>query len=125
MHYPAPGGISGNWAWGQRAFWLYPGQTVSFSVGSGTSLPSSIRQWKWAVYWNETNLNAVSDIDIEVWDTCTNTRVAYQWDYDLRNRIQLRDAEIWGRCLEMRVKAYYVDSPRLVWSADFYHGSVD
>lgn len=124
MHFPASASLVGPWLWEQRTFWLNPGQVVTFPLASGGAVPAGVRQWKWASYWNEANLNAVSDVDVQVWDTCTNTQLASQFDFDLRNRVDLRDSQIAGRCIEMRVIAYSLTAPLFIWSADFYHGAI-
>lgn len=92
---------------------------------------SLIRQWKWATFWLEPNLDAVADIDFKVVDTCPPGGgppqiVAWDTSYNLRSHFVLTQSQISGRCLEMQAIGFNVPSGgRVVWSADYYHSGQD
>lgn len=110
-------------AFGYRWFTLNEGQTVSWNVGPNLQEPSQVTQWKWAVTWFESDFESVASIAFEVWDTCSNTRMAYSNSGNgFRRSFQLFGSDVAGRCLQMR--AIGVDVPaggRTIYSADYYH----
>lgn len=124
MHYPSSENLAAPWGWGWRSFTIHDDETVTWPVGSGTALSSSIKEWSWALAWFENSLTSVSDIDILVFDTCSpgSPAVAYDLSYDIRTRISLKQSDISGKCLEMRAVGYSVPpSGTTVYSADFFH----
>lgn len=122
-HWPSSADLVAPWGWGWRSVTIYPGQTVTWPVGSGGPLSSSITQWKWAVLWAPSNLDAVPDIDFYVDDTCAGGGVlAYDMGYDVRARFRLDQSQISGRCLQMRAVAYSVPPEGVTfYSADYFH----
>jgi hypothetical protein len=122
MHWPDDPDLAAPWGWGLRSFTILNGQTVSWAVGSIGPEPAGVSVWKAAMTWFETNLNAMADIDIEVWDVCANQLMAKQIDFDTRNRLGLKDSsKIVGRCLEVRVHGFTVPSGgRTVYVTDYF-----
>ncbi|MBK7583132.1 MAG: S8 family serine peptidase [Myxococcales bacterium] len=119
--------LTGPWGWGWRQVTVYNGQTVKWTVGDAGPESSWVRQWKWATFWHEPNLDSVADIDFKVVNTCPaggGPPEVIAWDnsYNLRSHFVFTQSIISGRCLEMQAIGYNVPSGgRVVWSADYYH----
>lgn len=127
MWFPSSNSLLAPWGWGTHTFLIHQGETVAFTVGDAGPESNAVDEWTWAVTWYVSDLNAVDDIDISVWNTCpagggAAQQIASQTDFDYRNRIRLAANEIGGRCLEMRVYGFAV-RPEGMWvdMADMFH----
>jgi subtilisin family serine protease len=128
MHTPSDDSLVSPWTWGYDYFTVYPGPPIVRPVHDGGPIPSGVTQWKWAVFWEESNLNSVADITIEVFDDCHPTKQVIpggsDWSYNLVKKISLRNSEvpIVGKCLMMRIIPVNVPSSgRVLYTADYYH----
>jgi hypothetical protein len=119
--------LTAPYGWGTHISHISTGTTAKFTVGDAGPEPANITEWKWAVQWPESNLQAISDVDIYVYNTCPAggggpVLVASQTDYDYRNRIRLTTADISGKCLEMWIYGQNVASGGIdVYSVDMFH----
>ena len=124
MHWPSSRSLVAPWGWGWRTFVIHSGETVAWTVGDAGAEYSSVKQMKWAFFWDEPDMNSVSDIMIELWDTCPQAggeeRIMYDNTFNLNKRIKYFD--VGGRCLEMRASALQTppDGTR-IYSADYFH----
>ena len=126
LHWPSGSDLTGPWAWGWRAVHLYPGNSVTWPVGSGGILPGTVTLWKWAVLWTASDLGAVPDVDLYVEDNCGGGNptqiIVSDVGYDVRARFRLTQAHLMARCLRMRATAYSVPPGGVtIYSADYYH----
>lgn len=127
MHWPENTNMGSPWGWGWRAFTMYPGSVVTWTVGDAAAESSSINGWKWAFMWFEDDLSASADIVIDVYDSCNgNTVVTSDNSYSTRKTIRLSGSQVRNRCLVMRATAIGVPAAgRVVYSADYFHSGND
>lgn len=126
MHWPSLDDLDAPAGWGWRATTISQGETVSWPVDTSGAESSSITQWKWAVMWDEPDLDNVADIDWYIYDTCPSgggeTLVASDTAYGLRSHFVLFAGNISGKCLVMRAYGYKIPAGgRTFYSADYYH----
>jgi Subtilase family len=125
-HYPSNDSLTAPWGWGYWSFVIQQGQTVEWQVWDAGPENPSITQWKWAFTWFDPDLNATSDIVIEVRNGCPapGNPIVIREDYsfDSRKGLRLWGSSISGRCLVMRAHAYETPSGGTrVYTADYFH----
>lgn len=117
------GGVTAPSWWGWSRITVYDSDYISIDVNDSAAEPSGATEYKVAAVWFPSDLGDVSDIDVELWDSCTNSFIATQNDYDYHNRLRLTGAQVSGRCLQVRLRGFSVKAGgEYVYLAHMYHG---
>ncbi|MEL6344379.1 MAG: S8 family serine peptidase [Myxococcota bacterium] len=120
----------GPWNWGWKTFRVYEDEVIRYTVGDSGPEPDTLTELSWAVTWFESDLTAISDVLISLYDVCPEgggeTLLAADTSFGFRKRLQLTDDDVMGglggRCLEMRVHALATGMDGvLIYSADLEH----
>ncbi len=125
-HLPTSANMTGPWGWGWRAATLTAGSELLVNVGTSGPESASVTTWKSALIWFDNDLEATSDVTIEVLNTCPSgggppVLVEYDNSYYLRKRVRLNQSQISGRCLQTRIRAW--ETPpggTTIYHADYY-----
>lgn len=110
------------WAWSRIT--VYDSDYISIDVNTSGAEPSGTTEYKVAAIWFPSDLGDVSDIDVELWDTCVPSGfIATQNDYDYHNRLRLTGTQVSGKCLQVRLRGFSVKpGGEYVYLAHMYHG---
>lgn len=107
------------WGWESIPLAVYDAQWVTIDIGD---IPTGISEFKVVATWFPWDLSDVSDVDMEVWNTTTNTCVAFQNDYDYHNRIRVNGSEVAGAHLQLKLHGWSVRlGGEAVYVAWMYH----
>jgi hypothetical protein len=111
MRWPESGnGMTPSWWWGWQRITVYNGDYISVDVNGPGAEPSGLTEYKLAAIWFPASFSDVSDIDVELWDTCgpLPNMIVQQQDYDYHNRLRIAGRQAAGKCLQVRLRGYAV-----------------
>lgn len=128
--FPDSASFSGEWGWGYHWVDLADKERVCWPVWDGAALAPNFTTWKWAVTWPESDLQNVADIDLQVDNVCGaygTERVTGEYDYAIRNRIEVTGTQLTGKCLRMCVYGFSIPAgqTRRVYSIDMIHSDAE
>jgi hypothetical protein len=114
------------WTWGATSMVVTQGNTTTWNINGGTPLPASATQYRVSVFWDEEDLQSVSDITLSLWDTCpsgggTPTLIGQDITYALHKRVIL-NSNLAGRCLQGRLSGWETPTAgKTVYVSDYFH----